>query len=245
MGFREASDTSMHADGTRKDWDLAGSMSTGGKHRIPLFDSGEDALSEVVSENLYLRLELAKSEAEREELSRRNEAMEKVLAEGKQVDEQEMNTRLNQRNRELQGRLQRLDYLRPFLSLEEDQRVPLDRSSLNAEFLRLRQSFGSLLNTTAVQYSDVTDEQHGSRNLDSLLLRIWGKRDGRILESVGNIRQRNPRITQALMGAAVCEWVFHTETLIATPMDTLQFQKYRDIIETACKYIPSATPCLY
>lgn len=210
-----------------------------------------DICEDIVNDTQYFQKSLPESEAAREELLQRNQALEKVLSERNYMDGTELNLRLSKRVRELQSLLKRQDFLRPFLSLDGGCRTELDqmnREKLNSGFHLLRHEFMKLLNSTVIQYSDVKKAKDGSVDLNKLLARVCGHWDDLAPGEQAYI-SGSTRLTQALIGAAVCEWVFTpahqfiegfkaNEATVTFLMQIVLKWEYH--IESICKHI-SAT----
>lgn len=155
----------------------------------------------------------------------------------------EMLTELEKRNlriERLTKQVQQQAYLKPYVALETMSENAPNVTEVLSTFTDLKNEFAYLLVIPGMRMLDksVVYSMKPESDLGSLLLNIYGKpyerEDEELVKNLLTVPVSS--LVQALVGAAVSQWVFDQDVQCLETAKTPLLRKYRDCIATICMH---------
>jgi hypothetical protein len=191
-----------------------------------------ETFQDLLSDNIYFRKKLAESTTQRESLLQQVRAL--------QSDQPEDTLKiLCDRIGDLERRMHdRREYLDPFLKLKTEYHLPPPiLEQIESDFHKMRRGFEALSIRKEFRYPHRDPlQQESHKGLGHLLSRVLGDAQQSPLLSQLRSQVSLGELVQAIVGAAVCEWVFESELRCTAMMQTPVLEAIRYLSSTVCKY---------
>jgi hypothetical protein len=130
-------------------------------------------------------------------------------------------------------------FLQPFLKLEEKYTFPPTLDHIKHGLDTMKSGILSLSSITEFRYPPDQFLASSSKPLATLLRKVLGDPDQSILQSeeCRELERQVPtdEMIQSLTGAAICEWVFHSEFRCSAMMSTDIFEEVKQHLSTICE----------
>lgn len=191
-----------------------------------------EPLQDLLSDNIYFRKKLAESTTERESLLQQVRALQSHQSDGTLKI-------LSDRIVDLESRMHdRREYLDPFLKLKTEYHLPPPiLEQIESDFNKMRRGFEVLSIRKEFRYPHRDPLQQGShKGLGHLLSRVLGDAQESALLSQLRSQVSLGELVQAIVGAAVCEWVFESDLRCTAMMQNPFVEAIRYLSSIVCKY---------
>jgi hypothetical protein len=182
-----------------------------------------DTLRDLLSDNIYLRNRLEWSESRRNELEEKDRCRFSLPT-------------LEAKDDEIIGlkkRYRNIKFLQRFETMKAQKWGSKDLKDFKSQFERVQNAIRALSSKDLLISLDGRSASSNSEDLTELKSRAFA--EGQPLLAIADAAIHSGLHLQALVAAAVCEWVFNSHLQCAAMMNTPILAKYRHHLRTTCE----------